>query len=199
MTVRWWQARAAKTTAGIEHTQQWAVADGGLVGCKVEAAATTTVAILLRSQRQDWMVDCMRRVCRCMQGMVGGGQHNKRGLWMMQGNQAGGGQHGKRGGVDNTRQAGGGRQDERTGAEATTQDSSGGLATWLPLCTAWGGHLSRHWVLHGGGDGTWSSYVVANRMQLVTCSSAGGPWASVPHEISFLVLFLTSGIEYVFY
>ena len=121
------------------------------------------------------------------------------GMWMMRGKQAGRGPHSKRGGADNARRAGGGRQDERTGAEATTQDSSGGLATRPPLCTAWGGHLSRHWVLHGGGDGTWSSYVVANRMQLVTCSSAGGPWASVPHEISFLVLFLTSGIEYVFY
>ncbi len=52
-TVRQWQARAAKTTAGIEGTQQWAAADGGLVGCKVEVAATTTVAMLLRLRRQD--------------------------------------------------------------------------------------------------------------------------------------------------
>ncbi len=34
-----------------------------------------------------------------------------------------------------------------------------------------GGHLGRRRVLRGGGNGTWSSYyVVANRLQLVTCS-----------------------------
>ncbi len=103
MIVRQRQARAAKTTADIERTQQWAAADGGLIGCKVEVAATTMVGMLLRSQRQDWMVDCARRVCGCVQGMVGAGQHNKRGRWMMQGKRAGGGQHGKRGGADNAR------------------------------------------------------------------------------------------------
>ncbi len=95
-------------TAGIEHTQQWAAADGGLVCCKVEVAATTMVALLLHSLWQDWVVDCVRRVCGCMQGMAGGGQHNKRGGWMIQGKQVGGGQHGKRGGTDNVRRAGGG-------------------------------------------------------------------------------------------
>ncbi len=86
--VRRRQARAAKTTAGIECTQQWAGVDGGLVGCKAEVEATTTVAMLSRSWRRDWMVDCRRRVCRCVQGMAGGGQHDERGRWMMQGKQA---------------------------------------------------------------------------------------------------------------
>jgi hypothetical protein len=72
MTVRWWQARVAKMTAGIEGTQQWAAVDGGLVGCEVEVAATTTVAMLSRSRRQGWVVDCTRRVCGCVQGMAGG-------------------------------------------------------------------------------------------------------------------------------
>jgi hypothetical protein len=85
------------------------------------------------------------------------------------------------------------------GVEDTTRGGSGGHATQLPLCAAWGGHLDRHRVLRGGGNGTWSSYVVANRMQLVPCSSESGPWDSFPHEKSFLVLFLASKIEYIFY
>jgi hypothetical protein len=120
MIVKWRKARAAKTTAGIEHTQQWAAADGRLVGCDVEAAATMTVALLLRSRRQDWMVDCRRRVCRCVQGMLGGEQHSKGGQGMMQGKQAGGEQRVKRGGLDNASRVGGGRQDKRMGAEDTT-------------------------------------------------------------------------------
>jgi hypothetical protein len=97
----------AKKTAGIERTQQWAATDGGLVGCKVEVSATTMVAMLLHSRQQDWVVDCVRRVCGCVQGMVGGGQHDKRGRWMMQGKRTGGGQHGERGDGDNARQVGG--------------------------------------------------------------------------------------------
>ncbi len=96
-----------KTTAGIECTQQWAAADGGLIGCEVEVAATMTVEMLSHLQRQDWMVDCGRRVCRCVQGMAGGGQHDEGRWWMMQGKQVGGGQRGKRGGADNARHAGG--------------------------------------------------------------------------------------------
>jgi hypothetical protein len=171
-TVRRWQARAAKTTADIEGTQQWAAADGGLVGCEVEVAATTTVAMLLRSRRQDWVVDCARRVCGCVQGMAGGGQHDERGRWIMQGKQAGGGQHGKRGGADNARRASGGQQDERTGAEDTTQGGSGGRATRPPLCAAWGGPSRPPPGAAWGGqrDMVIILYVVANRLQLVTCS-----------------------------
>ncbi len=121
--MRWWQARAAKTTAGIERTQQYAAADGGLVGYEVEVAATTMVAMLLHWQRQDWMVDRARRLCGCVHGMAGGRQHDKRGRWMMQGKRAGGGQHGERGGTDNKRGAGGGQQDERTGAEDTIRSA----------------------------------------------------------------------------
>jgi hypothetical protein len=126
-------------TAGIERTQQWATADNELVGCKVEAAATTTVAMFLRSWWQDWMVDCRWRVCGCVQGMAGGGQHNKRGRGMMQGKQMGRGQHSKKGGVDNARQAGGGGQDKRMRAEVTTRGGSGGRATRPPLYAACGG------------------------------------------------------------
>ncbi len=140
--MRWWQARAAKTTAGIEHTQQWAAAAGGLVGCKVEVAAMTRVAMLLRLRRQDWVVDCARRVCRCVQEMAGGRQHDEWGRWMMQSKRAGGGQHGKRVGRDNASRAGGGQQDKRTGAEDTTQGGSGGGTTQPPLCAAWGGGIS---------------------------------------------------------
>ncbi len=119
-------------TAGIEGTQQWAAADGGLVGCEVEVAAMMMVAMLLHLRRQDWVMDCARRVCGCVQGMAGGGQHNKRGRWIMQGKQAGGGQHGKRGGMHNARRVGGGQQDKRTGAEDTTQGGSGAKS---PQCT----------------------------------------------------------------
>jgi hypothetical protein len=68
MIVRQRQARVAKMTAGIDHTQQWAAADGGLVGCEVEVAATMMVAMLLCSWWQDWMVDCVRKyVGACME------------------------------------------------------------------------------------------------------------------------------------
>ena len=117
----------------------------------------------------------------------------------MQGKRAGEGQHGKRGG--------GATQDERVvddrmkGQGHRTQHKAAVEAMLLGRRFALhgGGHLGRRQVLHGGGNGKWSSYVVANRMQLVTCSSVSGPWDSVPHEKSFLVLFLASGIEHVFY
>ncbi len=45
----------------------------------------------------------------------------------------------REGGGGNARRAGVGLQDERMGAEDTTRGGSGGCATWLPLCSAWGG------------------------------------------------------------
>jgi hypothetical protein len=40
---------------------QWAAADGRLVGCKEEVAATTAVAMLLHWRQKDWMVDSVTR------------------------------------------------------------------------------------------------------------------------------------------